>query len=71
MTGATGSTCTGAETTSRAFVEAEEPTTATHRENSIGAHENTAYDVFKIEPRLAPELEVAAMHEPRRCQPLR
>jgi hypothetical protein len=31
------------------------------RENSTGAHENTAYDVLMIEPRLAPELEVAAM----------
>jgi hypothetical protein len=37
----------------------------TLRENSVGAHENTAYDVLMIEPRLAPELEVAAMHETR------
>jgi hypothetical protein len=45
--------------------------TATLRENSAGAHENTVYDVLMVEPRLASELEVAAMHEPRRCQPLR
>jgi hypothetical protein len=44
---------------------------ATLRENSAGTHENTAYDVFMIEPRLPPELEVAVMHEPRRCQPPR
>jgi hypothetical protein len=45
--------------------------TATLRENSAGAHENTAYDILMIEPRLAPELEVAAKHESRRCQPPR
>jgi hypothetical protein len=45
--------------------------TAMLRENSAGAHENAAYDVLMIEPRLAPELEVAAMHEPHRCQPPR
>jgi hypothetical protein len=38
--------------------------TATLRENSAGAHENTTYDVLMIEPRLAPELEVAAIYEP-------
>jgi hypothetical protein len=41
--------------------------TATLRENSAGAHENTSYDILMIEPRLAPELEVATMHEPRCC----
>jgi hypothetical protein len=40
----------------------------TFRENSVGAHENTTCDVLMIEPRLAPGLEVVAMHEPRRCQ---
>jgi hypothetical protein len=45
--------------------------TTTLRENSTGAHENTVYDVLMIVPRLAPELKVAAMHEPRHCQPLR
>jgi hypothetical protein len=44
--------------------------TATLRQNSVGAHENTVYGVLMNEPRLAPELEVAAMHESRRCQPL-
>ena len=45
--------------------------TATLRENSAGAHENTAYDILMIEPRLAPELEVAAKHELHHCQSLR
>jgi hypothetical protein len=45
--------------------------TVTLRENSVGAHENTSYDVLMIEPRLAPELEVAAMHELCRCHALR
>jgi hypothetical protein len=40
-------------------------------ENSTGAHEKTTYDVLMIKPRLAPELEVATMHEPSHCQPLR
>lgn len=78
------SAVTGAETTSRAVVGAEEHLmvvsrrarggdmlTAALRYNSAGAHEKPAYGDLMIEPAPAPELEVAAMHEPRRCQPPR
>jgi hypothetical protein len=45
--------------------------TTTLQENSAVAHENTANGVLMIEPRLASELEMEAMHEPRFYQPPR